>query len=70
MYDFYYNHLKPLYGDHVQLLYEDTNSLLLETQMEDVYKDMAEHVHLYDMSDYPKEHPLLSVRRTRRSRVR
>ena len=60
MYDFYYNEMKAQYGDRCQLLYTDTDSLLLEIQTEDVYKDMAQHASLYDTSDYPKDHPLHS----------
>ena len=60
MYDFYYNQMKGQYGECCQLLYTDTDSLLLELQTEDVYRDMAEHAHLYDMSGYPEEHPLRS----------
>ena len=40
MYDFYYNKLKPQYGHHCELLYTDTDSLLLEIQTENFYKDM------------------------------
>ena len=54
MYDFYYNQLGSQYGDRCQLLYTDTNSLLLEIHTENVYKDMAEQSDLYDTSDYPK----------------
>ena len=36
------------------------NSLLLEIQTEDVYRDMSEHQSLYDTSDYPEDHPLHS----------
>ena len=60
MYDFYYNKLKKQYGEHCQLLYTDTDSLLLEIQTEDVYKDMGASVDLYDTSDYPKDHPQYS----------
>ncbi|MEW8615643.1 MAG: DNA polymerase, partial [Candidatus Thiodiazotropha sp.] len=60
MYDFYYNQLKKQYGDRCQLLYTDTDSLLLEIQTDDVYKDMTEHRDLYDTSDYPQDHPLYS----------
>ena len=58
MYDFYYKQLKVQYGECCQLLYTDTDSLLLEIQTDDVYKDMAEHAELYDTSDYPQEHYL------------
>ena len=48
------------YGDRYQLLYTDTDFLLLESQTEDVYQDMAKHASLYDTSDYPKDNPLHS----------
>ena len=60
MYDFYYNQLKAQYGDRVELLYTDTDSLLLEIQTEDVCSDMSEHQSLYDTSDYLEDHPLHS----------
>ena len=41
MYDFYYNQLRGQYGDRCQLLYADTDSLFLEVQTEDVFRDMA-----------------------------
>ena len=61
MYDFYYNQLRGQYEDRCQLLYTDTNSLLLKIQSEDVFRDMASHAELYDTSDYPPEHPLHSI---------
>ena len=61
MYDFYYGQLKNQYGDWCQLLYTDTDSLLLEIRTKDVYRDMGKHAELYDTSDYPREHPLHSV---------
>ena len=60
MYDFYYNHLEPKYGSNCQLLYTDTDSLLLDIKAEDVYKDMGENLDYYDTSDFPKDHPLYS----------
>ena len=42
MYDFYYNHLKARYGPRCDLIYTDTDSLLLDIQTDDVYKDMKE----------------------------
>ena len=61
MYDFYYNQLRGQYRDRCQLLYTDTDSLLLEVQTEDVFRDMASHAELYNTSDYPPEHPLHST---------
>ena len=60
MYDFFYNHLKKQYGPKCELLYTDTDSLLLEIETDDVYKDIAANQFLYDTSDYPKDHPLHS----------
>ncbi|KAL9982399.1 hypothetical protein ACROYT_G004435 [Oculina patagonica] len=60
MYDFFYNHLKKEYGERCELLYTDTDSLLLEIETEDVYADMAKNIDKYDTSDYPKEHSLHS----------
>ena len=51
--------MKKRYSERVKLLYTDTDSLLLEIQTNDVYKDMAEDQaqhSCYDTSDYPKEH--------------
>ena len=60
MYDFYYNQFKAQYGESCQLLYTDTDSLLLEIETEDVYKDMAQNQTLCDTSDYTQDHPLYS----------
>ena len=61
MYDFFYNHLKKQYGEKCELLYTDTDSLLLKIETEDVYKDIKANKNFYDTSDYPKEHPLHST---------
>ena len=56
MYDFYYNHFKLRYGSRCDLLYTDTDSLLLEIKTGDVYKVMRNRLdELYDTSDYPKD---------------
>ena len=62
MYDFFYNHLKARYGNNCELIYTDTDSLLLNIQTEDVYKDIKEDLFLYDTSNYPKDHPLHDAR--------
>ena len=61
MYNFFYNHLKKQYGEKCELLYTDTDSLLLKIETEDVYKDIKENENFYDTSNYPKEHPLHST---------
>ena len=62
VYDSLYNHLKSRYGHKCELIYTDTDSLLLNIQTEDVYKDMKEDSWLYDTSIYPKDHPLYDAR--------
>ena len=61
MYDFYYNVLQKRYGDKVKLLFTDTDSLCVEIETEDVYKDMEEDKEYYDFSEYPKNHFLYST---------
>ena len=61
MYDLYYNQLQRQYGRHCQLLYMDTDCLLLEIETEDVCQDMAQNQGIYDTSDYPQDHPLYSL---------
>ena len=61
MYDFFYNHLKKQYGKSCDLLYTDTDSLLLEIKTDDVYKDIKSNEYHYDTSGYPKYHPLHST---------
>ena len=56
MYEFYYDKLKPKYGDNCRLLYTDTDSLILEITTEDVYKDCIPDIDEYDTSEYPKDH--------------
>lgn len=60
MYDFYYNHLKKLYGDNVQLQMTDTDSFLFYCETSDLFKDMYDYSHLFDTSDFPKDHFLQS----------
>lgn len=62
MYDFYYNNLVEKYGDKVQVLYTDTDSLLLEIETEDAYKDIEKDIDSYDTSDYDQEHYLHSTK--------
>ena len=62
MYDFHYNHMMPKYGpERAQLLFTDTDSLCYSIQTEDIHKDMAEDINLYDTSNYPIDHCLYST---------
>ena len=57
MYNFWYNHIKKIYGNKAQLLYTDTDSFIYEVETEDVYADMKKNDSYYDFSEYPKNHP-------------
>ena len=51
MYDIYYNNVKKNYGSNADLLYTDTDSLLLEIKTPNVYDDMQKNDEDYDTSD-------------------
>ena len=55
MYQFWYEHLKNKYN--VELVYTDTDSLIIQVKTNDIYKDMFENKDKYDFSEYPKDHP-------------
>ena len=54
--------MKAKYGAKCDLIYTDTDNLLLNIQTQDVYKDMKEDSWLYDTSNYPKDHQLYDAR--------
>ena len=40
MYEFWYDYMKPKYGDNVKLCYMDTDSFIMNIKTEDFYKDI------------------------------
>ena len=44
MYDFYYELVRPTWGDNAEVLFTDTDSLALFIQTEDIFQDIAPHV--------------------------
>ena len=61
MYEFWYNYIKPKYGDKARLRYMDTDSFVIYTETEDFYKDISNDVERwFDASNYDKkgERPL------------
>ena len=44
MYEFWYDYLKPKYGDKVKLCYMDTDNFILQIETEDFYEDIASNV--------------------------
>ena len=58
MYNFHYNYIKKKFGENVNLLYTDTDSLIYEIITEDVFKEISPDVKAkFDTSNYPKEYP-------------
>ena len=43
-YEFWYDHMKPKYGDNVKLCYTDTDSFIMHIKTEDFYEDIANDV--------------------------
>ena len=58
MYSYFYDEIKPKYGDDVTVCATDTDSLLMEIKTRDVYRDMMDYKRLYDLSNYDKNHLL------------
>ena len=56
MHQFWYDHLKNKYNNKVELIYTDTDSLIIHVETDDIYKDMLEDKNLNDFSEYPKDH--------------
>ena len=59
MYEFWYNYMKPKYGNDVKLCYMDTDSFIMNIKTEDFYKDIANNVEKrFDTSNYEVNRPL------------
>ena len=59
MYEFWYDYMKPKYGDNVKLCYMDTDSFIIYIKTEDFYKDIANDVECkFDASNYKVDRPL------------
>lgn len=58
MYEFHYSFIKKIYGNNAKLLFTDTDSLCYEITTDDVYQDLAKYKHLFDFSNYPRDHSL------------
>lgn len=56
MYDYHYNVMKKKYGNSIQVLGTDTDSLIYKIETEDIYRDMEKMLDYFDTSDYSKDH--------------
>ena len=58
-YEFWYDYMKPKYGNDVKLCYMDTDSFIMNIKTEDFYKDIANDVEKrFDTSNYEVNTPL------------
>ena len=59
MYEFWYDYMKPKYGNDVKLCYMDTDRFIMNIKTEDFYKDIAKDVEKrLDTSSYEVNRPL------------
>ena len=59
MYEFWYDYMKPKYGNDVKLCYMDMDSFVMNIKTEDFYKDIANDVEKrFDTSNYEVDRPL------------
>lgn len=58
MSEFHYGYIKEKYGDKAKLLFTDTDSLCYRIETPDIDADYRANSERFDMSEYPKDHPL------------
>ena len=59
MYGFWYDYMKPKYGEKEKLCYMDTGSFIAYIKTEDMYSDIAKDVKArFDTSNYEFDRPL------------
>ena len=59
MYEFWYDYMKPKFGDNVNLCYMDTDSFIVHIKTKDFYKNIANDVEKrFDTSNYEINRPL------------
>ena len=59
MYEFWYDFVKPKYGEKAKVCYMDTDGFIVHIKTGDIYKDIAEDVERRcDTSNYELDKPL------------
>ena len=59
VYEYWYDHVKPKYGDKAKLCYTYTDSFIIHVETEDIYAEFTEHVNAkFDTPDYEVDKPL------------
>ena len=66
MYEFWYDYMKPKYGNAVKLCYMDTDSFIMDIKTNDFYEDIANDVeNRFDTSNYEVSRPLTMGKNTK-----
>ena len=56
MYEFWYDYVKPKYGEKANFCYVDTDSFIVYMKTDDIYRDIVEDVKTrFDASNYELE---------------
>ena len=55
MYKFHYDYIKIKYGNNSRLFFTDTDSLMYEMKMEDVYEDFSKDREMSNFGNYSAE---------------
>ena len=59
IYEFWYDYVKPKYGENPKMCYIDTDSFIVHVKADDIHKDIAEYVEKrFDTSNFKIERPL------------
>ena len=62
MYEFWYDYIKPKYGDRAKLCYMDTDSFVIYLETEDFYKDITNDVdRWFDTSNFDENNKMYQV---------
>ena len=52
MYKFHYDYIKNKHGNNSRILFTNTDALMYEIKIEDVYEDFSNDKELFDISNY------------------
>ena len=55
MYTFYFDVMKPKYGENIRMVYTDADSFVFHTKTDDIYQDLKEINDEMDFSGYDKK---------------
>ena len=57
--EFWYDYVKPEYGENAKRCYKDTNSFVVHIKIEDIYKDIADVETRFDTSNFELDRPFI-----------